>query len=205
MFSSSTVFRIPKACLFHCMCIRSQDEMVLTNWRSPGEVPADLCPQSVHALERTDGEAVYHASREAEEVVKPIIELGGFGARKLERWQKVWGRGVWILFCWSLALTLAPSKSKWQMCVLMDESALCQFSCPPGQHPHLSTPPPLLSLFLVQVFLYIRFNVQPCSLTDSHFSHPCSYPHSKGPAKPYYSFPSVPIWSILQLLHINVT
>lgn len=72
-----------------------------------------------------------------------------------------------ILFCWSLALTLAPSKSKWQMCVLTDESVLCQFSCPPGQLLHLSTPPPLFSLFLVQVFLYIKSNVQPCSLTHT--------------------------------------
>lgn len=84
-------------------------------------------------------------------------------------------------------------KEQMDMCVLTDEPSLWQFSWPPGQHLHLSTPPLLLLLFLVQVFLYIKRNCQPCSLTNACFSYLCSYPHSKGPAKPYHSFLSVPI------------
>lgn len=50
-------------------------------------------------------------------------------------------------------------------------------------HPWV-TPASVLStsfvvLFLVQIFLYVRLNVQPCSLTDSYFSLPCSYTHPK--------------------------
>lgn len=80
-----------------------------------------------------------------------------------------------------------------QICVLTHESVLCQFSCSPGQHPHLSTPPPLFFLFAVQVFPYIRLNVQSYSFTEAHFPHPCSYSCSKGLVTPYYSFLSVTI------------
>lgn len=127
-------------------------------WKSPSWSLATVCPST----EKNDGEAVYCVSGEAEEAVKglprSVIEQGGFGARKLEYYEKVWERDIWMLSCRPLALTLAPSKRKWQRCILTDESELWVF-VPLGQHLHLTPPSPLLSSFLVHIFLHIKINV----------------------------------------------
>lgn len=62
-----------------------------------------------------------------------------------------------------------PSKSRWQMCVLMDESVHCQLSCPLAHFTSfvLLIPSPGLSLNQIKCSGML-------SATDSHFSFPFS-------------------------------
>lgn len=148
MFCSSTAFRIPKAWLLDCMCVRSQGEMVLTSWRSLGEVPADVCPHTGKSwwwgwflfLKKGRGscKVLYDSS------IKPQDKTH----------RRIWCKKVGVLVesleerC--LNTLLVPGldfksfKEQMGMCVLTNEPSLWQFSWPPGQHLHLSTPPLLL-------------------------------------------------------------